>query len=89
MFYDSVYLEKCLFGVLCIVWCKFYGDIMVMIGLYGCVGLLLFCVFGGWFVFYGIDQQFFGYQLLLLLWLCYGEVFFFLGIDDFGCDVLS
>lgn len=55
MFYDSVYSEKRLLGMLCIVWCKFYSDVFVMVGLYGCVGLVVLCIFGGWFVFYGID----------------------------------
>lgn len=62
--YDSVYLEKRPPGALRTVWRKFYGDTTAMIGLYGCAGLLLLCVFGGWFAPYGIDQQFLGYQLL-------------------------
>lgn len=47
--YDSVYLEKRPPGALRTVWRKFYGDTTAMIGLYGCAGLLLLCVFGGWF----------------------------------------
>lgn len=34
-----------------------------MIGLYGCAGLAILCILGGWFAPYGIDQQFLGYQL--------------------------
>lgn len=60
--YDSVYLEKRLPGALRTVWRKFYGDTTAMIGLYGCAGLLVLCVFGGWFAPYGIDQQFLGYR---------------------------
>lgn len=62
--YDSVYSEKRTPGVLRTVWRKFYGDTTAMIGLYGCAGLVLLCVFGSWFAPYGIDQQFLGYQLL-------------------------
>ena len=87
--YDSVYLEKRPPGALRTVWRKFYGDTTAMIGLYGCAGLLLLCVFGGWFSPYGIDQQFLGYQLLPPSWSRYGEVSFFLGTDDLGRDVLS
>ncbi|VTM55025.1 peptide transport system permease protein sapC [Klebsiella pneumoniae] len=82
--YDSVYLEKRPPGALRTVWRKFYGDTTAMIGLYGCAGLLLLCVFGGWFAPYGIDQQFLGYQLLPPSWSRYGEVSFFLGTDDLG-----
>jgi cationic peptide transport system permease protein len=87
--YDSVYLEKRPPGALRTVWRKFYGDTTAMIGLYGCAGLVLLCVFGGWFAPYGIDQQFLGYQLLPPSWSRYGEVSFFLGTDDLGRDVLS
>ncbi|MBX4298290.1 peptide ABC transporter permease, partial [Mycobacterium tuberculosis] len=87
--YDSVYLEKRPPGALRTVWRKFYGDTTAMIGLYGCAGLLLLCVFGGWFAPYGIDQQFLCYQLLPPSWSRYGEVSFFLGTDDLGRDVLS
>ncbi len=52
--YDSVYLESVPPGALRTVWRKFYGDTTAMIGLYGCAGLLLLCVFGGWFAPYGI-----------------------------------
>ena len=62
--YDNVYSEKRTPGVLRTVWRKFYGDTTAMIGLYGCAGLVLLCVFGSWFAPYGIDQQFLGYQLL-------------------------
>lgn len=62
--YDSVYSEKRTPGALRTVWRKFYGDTTAMIGLYGCAGLVLLCVFGSWFAPYGIDQQFLGYQLL-------------------------
>jgi hypothetical protein len=87
--YDSVYSEKRTPGVLRTVWRKFYGDTTAMIGLYGCAGLVLLCVFGSWFAPYGIDQQFLGYQLLPPSWSRYGEVSFFLGTDDLGRDVLS
>lgn len=70
--YDSVYLEKRPPGALRTVWRKFYGDTTAMIGLYGCAGLLVLCVFGGWFAPYGIDQQFLGYQavaaVVVALW---------------------
>ncbi len=56
---------------------------------YGCAGLAVLCIFGGWFAPYGIDQQFLGYQLLPPSWSRYGEVSFFLGTDDLGRDVLS
>ena len=58
--YDSVYSEKRTPGVLRTVWRKFYGDTTAMIGLYGCTGLVLLCVFGSWFAPYGIDR---GYDL--------------------------
>ena len=66
--YDNVYSEKRTPGVLRTVWRKFYGDTTAMIGLYGCAGLVLLCVFGSWFAPYGIDQQFLGYQLLPPSW---------------------
>ncbi|KZQ08812.1 putrescine export ABC transporter permease SapC [Enterobacter roggenkampii] len=87
--YDNVYSEKRTPGALRTVWRKFYGDTTAMIGLYGCAGLVLLCVFGSWFAPYGIDQQFLGYQLLPPSWSRYGEVSFFLGTDDLGRDVLS
>lgn len=62
--YDNVYSEKRTPGALRTVWRKFYGDTTAMIGLYGCAGLVLLCLFGSWFAPYGIDQQFLGYQLL-------------------------
>jgi cationic peptide transport system permease protein len=87
--YDSVYSEKRTPGALRTVWRKFYGDTTAMIGLYGCAGLVVLCIFGSWFAPYGIDQQFLGYQLLPPSWSRYGEVSFFLGTDDLGRDVLS
>ncbi|NUW54135.1 peptide ABC transporter permease SapC [Cronobacter turicensis] len=87
--YDSVYREKRPPGALRTVWRKFYGDTVAMIGLYGCAGLVLLCVFGRVFTPYGIDQQFLGYQLLPPSWSRYGEVSFFLGTDDLGRDLLS
>lgn len=87
--YDNVYSEKRTPGALRTVWRKFYGDTTAMIGLYGCAGLVLLCLFGSWFAPYGIDQQFLGYQLLPPSWSRYGEVSFFLGTDDLGRDVLS
>lgn len=71
--YDSVYSEKRTPGALRTVWRKFYGDTTAMIGLYGCAGLVLLCVFGSWFAPYGIDQQFLGYQLLPPSWSRYGR----------------
>lgn len=87
--YDSVYGEKRPPGTLRTAWRNFYGDATAMIGLYGCAGLAVLCIFGGWFAPYGIDQQFLGYQLLPPSWSRYGEVSFFLGTDDLGRDVLS
>ena len=87
--YDSVYSEKRPPGTLRTAWRNFYGDASAMVGLYGCAGLAILCVFGGWFAPYGIDQQFLGYQLLPPSWSRYGEVSFFLGTDDLGRDVLS
>ncbi|MFH2743525.1 peptide ABC transporter permease, partial [Enterobacter hormaechei] len=87
--YDNVYSEKRTPGALRTVWRNFYGDTTAMIGFYGCIGLVLLCVFGSWFAPYGIDQQFLGYQLLPPSWSRYGEVSFFLGTDDLGRDVLS
>jgi len=86
---DNVYNEKQTPGALRTVWRKFYGDTTAMIGLYGCAGLVLLCIFGRWFAPYGIDQQFLGYQLLPPSWSRYGDVSFFLGTDDLGRDVLS
>lgn len=60
--YDSVYSSA--HGTLRTAWRNFYGDASAMVGLYGCAGLAILCVFGGWFAPYGIDQQFTGYQLL-------------------------
>ncbi|ALB62906.1 Peptide transport system permease protein sapC (TC 3.A.1.5.5) [Cronobacter condimenti 1330] len=87
--YDSVYREKRPPGALRTVWRKFYGDTVAMVGLYGCAGLALLCIFGRVFSPYGIDQQFLGYQLLPPSWSRYGEVSFFLGTDDLGRDLLS
>ncbi len=87
--YDNVYSEKRPPGALRTVWRKFYSDTMAMVGLYGCVGLTLLCLFGGLFAPYDINQQFLGYQLLPPSWSRYGEVSFFLGTDDLGRDVLS
>ena len=86
--YDNVYSESAR-PVRCVPWRKFYGDTTAMIGLYGCAGLVLLCLFGSWFAPYGIDQQFLGYQLLPPSRSRYGEVSFFLGTDDLGRDVLS
>lgn len=87
--YDSVYSEKRAPGALRTVWRKFYGDVGAMTGLYGCVTLIILCIFGGMLAPYGIDQQFLGYQLLPPSWSRYGDVSFFLGTDDLGRDVLS
>ncbi|EFO0608373.1 TPA: peptide ABC transporter permease SapC [Escherichia coli] len=87
--YDSVYSEKRPPGTLRTARRKFYSDASAMVGLYGCAGLAVLCIFGGWFAPYGIDQQFLGYQLLPPSWSRYGEVSFFLGTDDLGRDVLS
>lgn len=87
--YDSVYREKRPPSTLRLTWRKFYGDTTAMIGLYGCGGLAILCLFGGLFAPYQIDQQFLGYQLLPPSWSRYGEVSFFLGTDDLGRDVLS
>ena len=86
--YDSVYLEKRPPGALRTVWRKFYGDTTAMIGLYGCAGLLLLCVFGGWFAPTASTSSSSATSC------CrrrsrYGEVSFFLGTDDLGRDVLS
>ncbi|MEB7922973.1 peptide ABC transporter permease SapC [Atlantibacter hermannii] len=87
--YDNVYSEKRPPGALRTVWRKFYSDTMGMVGLYGCAGLTLLCLFGSLFSPYDINQQFLGYQLLPPSWSRYGEVSFFLGTDDLGRDVLS
>lgn len=58
--YDSVYSEKRPPGTLRTAWRKFYSDASAMVGLYGCAGLAVLCIFGGWFAPYGIDQQFLG-----------------------------
>ena len=79
--YDSVYSEKRPPGTLRTAWRKFYSDASAMVGLYGCAGLAVLCIFGGWFAPYGIDQQFLGYQLLPPSWSRYGEVSFYLGRD--------
>jgi cationic peptide transport system permease protein len=86
--YDSVYSEKRTPGALRTVWRKFYGDTTAMIGLYGCAGLVLLCVFG---VVCALRHRpaVLGYQLLPPSWSRYGEVSFFLGTDDLGRDVLS
>ena len=53
--YDSVYSEKRPPGTLRTAWRKFYSDASAMVGLYGCAGLAVLCIFGGWFAPYGID----------------------------------
>lgn len=60
-----------------------------MVGLYGCAGLALLCIFGGWIAPYGIDQQFLGYQLLPPSTVTLWRSLLFLGTDDLGRDVLS
>lgn len=82
--YDSVYSEKRPPGALRTAWRKFYSDAPAMVGLYGCAGLALLCIFGGWIAPYGIDQQFLGYQLLPPSWSRYGEVSFFWGLTIWG-----
>ena len=47
--YDSVYSEKRPPGTLRTAWRKFYSDASAMVGLYGCAGLAVLCIFGGWF----------------------------------------
>lgn len=42
--YDNVYSEKRTPGALRTVWRNFYGDTTAMIGFYGCIGLVLLCV---------------------------------------------
>lgn len=73
--YDSVYSSAR--RARCVPRRKFYSDASAMVGLYGCAGLAVLCIFGGWFAPYGIDQQFLGYQLLPPSWSRYGEVSFF------------
>ena len=46
--YDSVYSEKRPPGTLRTAWRKFYSDASAMVGLYGCAGLAVLCIFGGW-----------------------------------------
>ena len=87
--YDSVYSEKRPPGTLRTAWRKFYSDASAMVGLYGCAGLAVLCIFGGWFAPYGIDQQFLGYQLLPPSWSRYGEVSFFLGTHGLRSAVLN
>ncbi len=55
-----------------------------MVGLYGCAGLALLCIFGGWIAPYGIDQQFLGYQLLPPSGHAMAEVSFFWGLTIWG-----
>ncbi len=43
--YDSVYSEKRPPGTLRTAWRKFYSDAPAMVGLYGCAGLALLCIF--------------------------------------------
>lgn len=50
--YDSVYSEKRPPGTLRTAWRKFYSDASAMVGLYGCAGLAVLCIFGGWFAPY-------------------------------------
>lgn len=45
--YDSVYSEKRPPGTLRTAWRKFYSDASAMVGLYGCAGLAVLCIFGG------------------------------------------
>ena len=83
--YDNVYSEKRTPGVLRTVWRKFYGDTTAMIGLYGCGGLALLCIFGSWFAPYGLDQQFLGtFQHALPDFLC---VLFHLIFPPDSCEL--
>ena len=43
--YDSVYSEKRPPGTLRTAWRKFYSDASAMVGLYGCAGLAVLCIF--------------------------------------------
>ena len=52
--YDSVYSEKRPPGTLRTAWRKFYSDASAMVGLYGCAGLAVLCIFGGWFAPYSV-----------------------------------
>ena len=54
--YDSVYSEKRPPGTLRTAWRKFYSDASAMVGLYGCAGLAVLCIFGGWFAPYGMAK---------------------------------
>lgn len=81
--YDSVYSESAR-RTLRTARRKFYSDAPAMVGLYGCAGLALLCIFGGWIAPYGIDQQFLGYQLLPPSRSRYGEVSFFWGLTIWG-----
>ncbi|MCR6679888.1 peptide ABC transporter permease, partial [Escherichia marmotae] len=76
---DCVYSEKRPAGTLRTAWRKFFGDAAAIVGLYGCAGVAVLCIFGGWFAPYDMDQLFLGYHLLRASWSRYGDVSFFVG----------
>ncbi len=86
---DNVYREKKMAGPLLHTWRIFHADILSLIGFYGVISLIVFCLFGKYIAPYAPDQQFLGHQLLPPSWSSYGNVSFFLGTDDLGRDILS
>lgn len=86
---DNIYKEYVHPSTFRLAWQHFYGNTLAMVGFYGCVILLLLCVFGRVIAPYDINYQFSGYPLFPPSWSHYGEVSFFLGTDDLGRDILS
>lgn len=89
MFSDNIYAERSLPSRFRHSWRVFYKDVPAMIGLYGFILLIFFCLFGGIMAPYSPTQQFLGYQLFPPSWSKHGDVSFFLGTDDLGRDLLS
>lgn len=76
------------FDGLSFFWQKVHRDIPMMIGMYGLIVLLVFCLFADFIAPYKLGHAPF-IPLLPPAWSNYGDIDFFFGTDSLGRDVLS
>ncbi len=76
------------FDGLSFFWQKVHRDIPMMIGMYGLIVLLVFCLFADFIAPYELGHAPF-IPLLPPAWSNYGDIDFFFGTDSLGRDVLS